>query len=93
MKLSPTAVLAIALIVDCQAFITSCRRGNRISTFVGSSNDAAFSAFADTLEEEPEESIEKSWQAKLEDLLDPQTNLAEVRYPIFLFLVEVNQIC
>ena len=43
-----------------------------------SSNDAAFSAFADSLEEEPKSSEEQPWQAKLEDLLDPQTNLADV---------------
>jgi len=42
-----------------------------------SSNDAAFSAFADSLEEEPETAEEQPWQAKLEDLLDLQTNLAD----------------
>lgn len=47
-------------------------------------SDAAFSAFADSLEDEIDipsrqrvTTKEKSWQAKLEDLLDPKTNLAE----------------
>ena len=41
------------------------------------STDDAFAAFADSLEEEPPKVIEKPWQAKLEDLLNPSTNLAE----------------
>lgn len=46
-----------------------------------SATDDAFSAFADSLEEEPGsdsfKSLETTWQAKLEDLLNPNTNLAE----------------
>jgi hypothetical protein len=42
------------------------------------SAEDAFSAFADSLEEELEVSSEdKPWQAKLEDLLNPSTNLAD----------------
>jgi hypothetical protein len=79
MKLSLSSFLLSALIIDCRAFLTSSARGSRVSTVVGSANDAAFSAFADSLEEEPEKTVEKSWLAKLEDLLNPQTNLADVR--------------
>ena len=74
-------VFVSALIValpSAQAYVTS---GPRVSvpTFLSSSAsaDADFSAFADSLEEEPEEVPEKPWQSKLEDLLDPKTNLAE----------------
>jgi hypothetical protein len=64
-----------------QAYLTAPAASlqRRPSTFL-KSTDAAFSAFADSLENEPEpevEKLEKKWQAKLEDLLDPQTNMAE----------------
>jgi hypothetical protein len=79
MKLSLSSFLLSALIIDCRAFLSPSARGSRVSTVFEASNDAAFSAFADSLEEEPEKTVEKSWQAKVEDLLDPQTNLADVR--------------
>eukprot|EP00980_Cylindrotheca_fusiformis_P008085 scaffold1722_cov120-Cylindrotheca_fusiformis.AAC.15 len=94
MKLSYAAFLWFAVVGECQAFLTSSStRERRIATTVGSSHDAAFSAFADSLEEEPEKEVEKSWQAKLEDLLAPQTNLADVRYQTVAFVSkEKNQL-
>jgi hypothetical protein len=81
MKLSQQIILlAIATTQSCQGFSSVSRPlQQRTPTFLKSSSttDSAFSAFADSLEEEPEESPEKPWQAKLEDLLDPKTNLAE----------------
>ena len=51
------------------------------SALHSTTTDDAFSAFADSLTEDPTDdtlkSIEKTWQAKLEELLDPKTNLAE----------------
>jgi hypothetical protein len=80
MKLSQQiTLLAVATTTQsCQGF-SSVSRQQRTPTFLKSSSttDSAFSAFADSLEEEPEESPQKPWQAKLEDLLDPKTNLAE----------------
>ena len=85
MKLTLSTVLISTLILDGQAYLSSNRQNySRRTTFVRSSasNDAAFSAFADSLDEEPEDATaEKPWQAKLEDLLDPKTNLADVSYP------------
>lgn len=92
MKLSHAIIsIGLSLPCGCQAFVP-----NRLShsgvpptlqvlTVSSTTNsDAAFSAFADSLEEEIEvpsrqrvTTKEKSWQAKLEDLLDPKTNLAE----------------
>ena len=86
MKLTLSTILISTLILDGQAYLSSSSRQNRSrrTTFVRSSasNDAAFSAFADSLDEEPEDNTaaEKPWQAKLEDLLDPKTNLADVSY-------------
>ena len=86
MKLSGAAVfLAIA---GCHAYLPPRvhRAGSSLNAralrSTTTSNDAAFSAFADSLEEEPKTTSktsvkEKSWQSKLEDLLDPKTNLAE----------------
>ena len=70
MKLAVSSLLLSSLIIDCRAYLTSSPR-QRVVTFVRSSKDAAFSAFAETLDEEPVKIAEKSWQAKLEDLLDP----------------------
>ena len=94
MKLSHAIIIGgLSLYSGCQAFVP-----NRLShsfsasltvippTLLSSTtnSDAAFSAFADSLEEEIDVpsrqrvmTKEKSWQAKLEDLLDPKTNLAE----------------
>ena len=87
MKLTLSTILISTLILDGQAYLSSSssrQNRSRRTTFVRSSasNDAAFSAFADSLDEEPEDNTaaEKPWQAKLEDLLDPKTNLADVSY-------------
>ena len=87
MKLTLSTNLISTLILDGQAYLSSSssrQSRSRRTTFVRSSasNDAAFSAFADSLDEEPEDNTaaEKPWQAKLEDLLDPKTNLADVSY-------------
>jgi hypothetical protein len=83
MYLALATLLLSTRIIGCQAYLPSSQYGGRrLSTFVRSSstsNDAAFSAFADSLDQEPEEHDEKPWQAKVEDLLDPKTNLADVR--------------
>lgn len=94
MKLSlPTFLIAAS--AGCQAYLPLLSPHtsplsllpSKTSLFSSQSSDAAFSAFADSLEEDPDvssfssrvdsPSIEKTWQAKLEDLLDPKTNLAE----------------
>ena len=75
-------LLSMSLIIQGQGFSstsTGIQSRSCEASFLSSSNDAAFSAFADSLEEEPEAVKEQPWQAKLEDLLDPQTNLADVR--------------
>ena len=69
------------------------------------SNDAAFSAFADALEDGEQQDERqapsspsssstaqktKSWQAKLEDLLDPATNMAD-RQMLLSELLNSNQ--
>ena len=83
MKLSLPAslLLAAALLPNGQAYFLSSpsRSVQRTPTFLGSttSTETDFSAFADSLEEEPEEDPETPWQAKLETLLDPKTNLAD----------------
>jgi len=84
MKLSRAAII-LSLAAGCQAYVCPSI-AQRSSSFRPSAlqsstatNDAAFSAFADSLEEEPEEVVtkEKPWQAKLDDLLNPSTNPAE----------------
>ncbi len=91
MKLSHP--LFFSLSAGCQAYLPSLshRSSGATKTFTvpilhssTTRNDAAFSAFADSLEEELDTTPlkksptkEKSWQAKLEDLLDPKTNLGE----------------
>ncbi|CAJ1955183.1 unnamed protein product [Cylindrotheca closterium] len=74
-------LLSISLIIQGQGFSSSStgiiQKNREAESFLRSSNDAAFSAFADSLEEEPESNKEQPWQEKLEDLLDPQTNLAD----------------
>ena len=79
MKVTFSLFLLSTTILDCRAYLSSYRQIERLPTFVRSSasNDAAFSAFADSLGEEPEEPAERPWQAKLEELLDPKTNIAE----------------
>mmetsp|Transcript_17995 Transcript_17995/g.44454 ORF Transcript_17995/g.44454 Transcript_17995/m.44454 type:complete len:440 (-) Transcript_17995:2151-3470(-) len=72
------SLLSISLIIQGHGFSSSSTGiWNRETSILRSFNDAAFSAFADSLEEEPEIIEEQPWQAKLEDLLDPQTNLAD----------------
>jgi hypothetical protein len=80
MKFSLSTCLLV--LPSCQAYLTAPAASlqRRSSPTFLKSTDAAFSAFADSLENEPEpevEKLEKKWQAKLEDLLDPQTNMAE----------------
>jgi len=80
MKLSLTAFLLTATVPVSHAYLANTPprfaiRGVALSS--SASAEAKFSAFADSLEEEPEEVLETSWQAKLEDFLDPKTNLAE----------------
>jgi len=80
MTRSLRSLLSAALIIHrCQGFSATPtgRRRAATTTILASSNDAAFSAFADSLQEEPETVEEQPWQAKLEDLIDPQTNLAD----------------
>jgi len=82
---------SLCLLVACEAFTTPFSR--TASTFLMSSqtsSDAAFSAFADSLEEEPEETVEGTpWPIKLETLLDPKTDLAE-RQILFSELMDSN---
>lgn len=92
MQLALSTLLLAHLIGQGNAYIplTPFRQHSISSSrFLSSqTSDAAFSAFAESLEEdaEAESSAEDSrsgaaspvtWQAKLEDLLDPQTNQAE----------------
>jgi len=106
MKLSKTAIL-LSITAGCHGYILSL--SNRGSTAIRpqqsfavsalrsstTGDDAAFSAFADSLEEEPEKlsktsTKEKPWQSKLEDLLNPKTNLAE-RQILLSELLNSNQ--
>lgn len=80
MKVAQAAIVAFIL-AECQAYVVP-QRSQRTSPFLvlrssTASNDAAFSAFAETLEEQPDAPKEKSWQAKLDDFLNPTTNPAE----------------
>lgn len=56
------------------------------SLYAQRQKDGAFAAFADSLEEEPEE----SWQQRLESLLDPTTSLAQ-RQILMSELLSANQ--
>jgi hypothetical protein len=91
MKLSNCAIL-LSVSAGCHGYLPSLSHRLSVATNTRSvlavqssttGNDAAFSAFADSLEDEPEApsrksaTKEKPWQSKLEDLLDPKTNLAE----------------
>jgi hypothetical protein len=91
MKISHCAIL-LSVSTGCNGYLPSLSHRASVATkFLSvralqsstTGNDAAFSAFADSLEKEPEApsnksaAKEKPWQSKLEDLLDPKTNLAE----------------
>jgi hypothetical protein len=60
-------------------FVSSpSRRQNAPFLLAMSSKEADFSAFADSLEAEPPTPEEEQpWQAKLEDLMNPTTNVAD----------------
>jgi hypothetical protein len=80
MKLSQTAII-LAILAESQAYLAPQRSSAPTFSFLRSSatsNDAAFSAFADSLEVAPEPPKEKkTWQSKLDDLLNPTTTPAE----------------
>ena len=84
MKLSPV-VIVLSVLAECQAYMAAPQRSLSSPSFSvllrssATSNDAAFSAFADSLEVIPEVTKEKkaTWQSKLDDLLNPSTNPAE----------------
>ena len=93
MARSICSLLSLSLIIQSQGFLScSTTRLNREKSVLQSSNDAAFSALAESLEEEPENIEEQPWQAKLEDLLDPQTNMADVSRPGNILLNDVSQL-
>jgi hypothetical protein len=79
MKLSQAAMILFAL-AECQGYLPTQRPHPTFSILrsTTTSNDAAFSAFADSLEEPLEApKAPKTWQSKLEDFLNPSTNPAE----------------
>ena len=82
------AVLSLSTIIPMgQAYLSPfsfqsshSKSKSRPVSFLPSSatrTEDAFSAFADSLEDEPEVFQETSWQTKLDDLLNPSTNLAD----------------
>jgi hypothetical protein len=81
MKLFLPAVALTA--VGCNGYMNAFGTRKPTSrTLYSSTTDDAFTAFADSLDEDPKKddslkSIEETWQAKLDGLLDPKTNLAE----------------
>ena len=90
MKLSPCAIFLYLsacshgyLIPVSQRTSGEVSRSFSLSELQSSTtrDDAAFSAFANSLEEDPEipssKAKVKPWQSKLEDLLDPKTNAAD----------------
>jgi len=93
MKLSSAAAF-LSVLAGCQAYMPSQRLSGPIFSVLHSSatsSDAAFSAFADSLEVEPEPPKEKktTWQSKLEDFLNPTTNPAEKQI-LFSELLSAN---
>lgn len=81
MKLSLSTFLITVALPTSQSYLANsprfAYRGALTCLSSSTSSDADFSAFADSLEEEPESVPDQPWQAKLEELIDPKTNLAE----------------